>query len=369
MARNLLAVLCLAVLVAAPAVSAGGRTKIAVLDLKASGVDQTLAANLTAVVVGEVSKVKLFDVISRQEIMQMLNFEEERQQLGCTDASCLAEIGGALGVEYLVTGAVGKVGDLYLVNMQLIDIGKAKVENRAKREGDSEQMLVKETGSAARELLATLLEKNKGLLLVRTREEGASIFVGESLKGVSPLGVIDVPAGPHRVKVSKTGFVDWAREIEITPKQTETIEVTLIPSKEFVAEYEAKQGKLRIGAWISSALAVACGAAALGLFLYADQSYFPSNVDPKQKDCKAQGVDCPQSLRDAVKQNGKTYDSMIYATYGLEAAFGAAAVAALVLWLVGDDPDKYEDFRRAPEASVRIGVTPARGGGVMTLYF
>ena len=58
--------------------------------------------------------------------------------LGCTDAVCLAEIGGALGVEYLVTGNVGKVGNRFLVNLQLIDIRQIKVVNRVKRESGSE---------------------------------------------------------------------------------------------------------------------------------------------------------------------------------------------------------------------------------------
>ena len=49
------------------------------------------------------------------------------------------------------------------------------------------------------------------------------------------------------------------------PEGDVTIEVTLIPSQEFIAEYEARADGMRIGAWISTALAAACGAAALGL--------------------------------------------------------------------------------------------------------
>ena len=54
--------------------------------------------NLTAVLVTELSKLRVIEVISRQDIRQMLVHEQDKLALGCDDASCLAEIGGALGI-------------------------------------------------------------------------------------------------------------------------------------------------------------------------------------------------------------------------------------------------------------------------------
>jgi len=43
----------------------------------------------------------------------MLGFEQKKQLSGCTDTSCMVAIGGALGVDKIVTGTVGKLGESY----------------------------------------------------------------------------------------------------------------------------------------------------------------------------------------------------------------------------------------------------------------
>jgi hypothetical protein len=45
--------------------------------------------------------------------------------LGCTDAGCIAEVGGALGVDRVVHGSVGRVGSSLLVNLSSLDPRKA----------------------------------------------------------------------------------------------------------------------------------------------------------------------------------------------------------------------------------------------------
>ena len=69
-------------------------------------------------------------VISRDEIKSMLLHEQSKMLMGCDDESCLAEIGGALGVQYIVSGNVGRIGETYLLHLKLINIREAKVENR-----------------------------------------------------------------------------------------------------------------------------------------------------------------------------------------------------------------------------------------------
>ena len=75
------------------------------LDLEAKGVEKSTAETLTDIVTVSLKKLGgVFDVISRSDIQQMLNFEESKQLVGCTsNSSCLAEIGGALGVARVVT--------------------------------------------------------------------------------------------------------------------------------------------------------------------------------------------------------------------------------------------------------------------------
>lgn len=84
----------------------------------------------------ELNALGPFEAISNADVRRMLEFEAEKQKLGCdgTDASCLAEIGGALGAAYLVAGQVLKVEDTWLVQLQLFSIEAAKPMGRAARE-------------------------------------------------------------------------------------------------------------------------------------------------------------------------------------------------------------------------------------------
>lgn len=354
----------LSVLLYGAAAPAGEKVKIAVVDLTPIGTPEALAKNLTGAAVTELSRLHPLEVVSHEEILKMLSFEENRMMLGCTDAVCLAEIGGALGVDYLVTGNVGRVGDRLLVNLQLIDIRQIKVVSRIKRESATEGELLTAVSSGARELVSKVLSEKPGMLMLKVAEEGANVYLDDSLRGVTPIGVVELASGPHRLRVTKKGFVDWAKEVEISPEETQTVEITLIPSREYIESYESRHGSLRTWAWITSGSAVALGVAALGLFLYADQSYFPNEVEPYRKDCIELGRSCPDSLRDKVEQNGTTYDRMIYSVYALEALLVLSAGAALYCWLAGDDPDRYEQFRRA-----EVRLAPAPAGGFLSATF
>src|SRR5688572_20043634 len=112
----------------APANAGAAKKSLAVLDLVAKGVETDLAANLTDVVTVSLSKLGVFTVLSRADIQRMLEFEQNRQAVGCdSDTSCLAEIGGALGVALLVTGSLGKVGASHLINLTLVDTSAVTV--------------------------------------------------------------------------------------------------------------------------------------------------------------------------------------------------------------------------------------------------
>jgi hypothetical protein len=60
--------------------------------------------------------------------MQAILKEQGFQKSGaCTDEGCMVQMGEILGVQKLVTGSIGKIGSLYLVNARVIDIKTAKI--------------------------------------------------------------------------------------------------------------------------------------------------------------------------------------------------------------------------------------------------
>lgn len=131
--------LSLVVALALPAV-ATARTKVAVMDVKnVQGVAEGTATILTDILVSEVARYGL-EVVSKADITAIVGFEKEKTLLGCSDdSSCLAEIGGALGVDYMFTGQIGQIGSQYHLSFQLVDVRKARVAARSSRYAERDE--------------------------------------------------------------------------------------------------------------------------------------------------------------------------------------------------------------------------------------
>ena len=126
----------------ARAESTGLKThRIAVLDVQAqSSVPESMATGVLSLVVHDVRQRAVPAlVVGADEIRAMVGVEHQKQLLGCTEVSCLAEIGGALGAEKLVLGSLSRFGETYVLDLKLVDARTAKVlaegSARVKEEG------------------------------------------------------------------------------------------------------------------------------------------------------------------------------------------------------------------------------------------
>jgi hypothetical protein len=114
-----------------------------------------VAKLLSELMLSEVTRFGRFDAIGSSDIVAMLGLERKRQMMGCADNSaCLAEIGGALGADYLLTGQVGLLGTRYRVDLKLLDVKRARVMGR---EGDFAGQNEDALAAAVSTLVAKLL--------------------------------------------------------------------------------------------------------------------------------------------------------------------------------------------------------------------
>jgi TolB-like protein len=67
-----------------------------------------------------------FEVLSGSDLTEMISLEADKAAAGCSEADCLAEIAGALGAEFVVTGRVGKLGTLYVVKVSMLEPARAR---------------------------------------------------------------------------------------------------------------------------------------------------------------------------------------------------------------------------------------------------
>lgn len=138
------------------------RPSAAVLELQSKqGVGADVASLLADSLTVNLRKSGAFSrVVSTTELAATLGVEQQRQAANCDDASCLVEIAGALGVDLLVFGNVGKVGRLWLMNLKMVSARTGVSVSSVSRplEGDDETVLLLAMKDVVREMLLPLTE-------------------------------------------------------------------------------------------------------------------------------------------------------------------------------------------------------------------
>jgi TolB-like protein len=114
--------------------AAQDRPKLVVLDLTpAGGVEPAVTGALTEALTNEVAAKKLFEVVSSKDINTLMGVERQKAMMGCSEdqSACLAELSGALGAKFVMSGTVAKLGDAYQLTLQTLDSGKAQPIGRS----------------------------------------------------------------------------------------------------------------------------------------------------------------------------------------------------------------------------------------------
>lgn len=112
------------------------KPKMIVLELSAAGgVDETVAGALTESITAHVASRGLFDVLGAREVQTLLSVERQRELLGCNEdaGSCFAELAGALGARFVLSGTLARLGESYQLTLQMLDSRKAQTVARATR--------------------------------------------------------------------------------------------------------------------------------------------------------------------------------------------------------------------------------------------
>lgn len=76
------------------------------------------------------------------------------------------------------------------------------------------------------------VEVQNGFISVDTNPSGANVFIDGDLKGVTPLNNYPLKPGIHTIVISKFGYMDYTRSVNIEANKTFTISVTLIKVEE-----------------------------------------------------------------------------------------------------------------------------------------
>jgi hypothetical protein len=213
----------------------------------------------------------------------------------------------------------------------------------------------------------------RGTLQVRASEEEAVVFVNGAVVNQA-LSALSLPAGQHRLRVERAGFVPSERLIDVPRGSTAFVDVTLAPTAAYRADYAASASSRR-----SWALGIGLGGLVVASASTGYVSWNGSQVSDARDDfdsalatahraCRVDhSSDCDElaniaTIREEDLQGKKNRQLLGWLGVGV----GAAGIATgAVLWLTGKDPHRYEP---KPESDVfgAFDVTPwfsPAGGG------
>ncbi len=94
-------------------------------------------------------------VVTQAEIAALLGLERQKQLLGCEEASaasCMAELGGALGAEGLVVGNISKLGGSFLLDVKVVEVQTARTLALISKRVANEEALLNALAEGAREI-------------------------------------------------------------------------------------------------------------------------------------------------------------------------------------------------------------------------
>ena len=165
---------------------------LAVLPAQNVGLDESTAEIFNELFIAQLGSMAERRIITMRDIEAMLGFEQTKQAFDCSEMSCLAEIGGSLGVDELLYPRVTGIGDELMLSFTLMDVSKAEVLARSSITIDNDP---KEYIKASERVLADLW-KSAG-------------FTPAPAKPVAAAPVAEVDLAATDSKIAAPGTLSW----------------------------------------------------------------------------------------------------------------------------------------------------------------
>jgi hypothetical protein len=242
--------------------------RIAVWRFDALGIEPELVGRLETLFRMELERLAKQPMPSRREVERAVTTDQRE----CTgEEKCLGAIGKKLGVDVMVTGTVGALGDSYVLNIKAVDAGTAKQLTRIQSDPlrGSPDDLIEGVRVAAYKLLAP--DQLHGSIQIQTDLLGAEVQLDGKALGKTPLPQLGVLAkqqlGKHRLRVQATGYAPFEEDVEVRFQKVSQVVVRLLPSTRVIGTgriERVERQPLYMKTWFIIGVGVA--AAAIGAY-------------------------------------------------------------------------------------------------------
>lgn len=170
--------------------TANERPRVLVLDLAHVGVDAEAARLVSGIVASLAAENRDINVVTSADLRAMLDLEATTQALGCDATSCLAEVAGAVDASFIVYGDLGKLGERYVVTINLFEAAAGVGRGRRTVEAASLETMP----SVLRPALNNVLGPLGGIPLTDAMQPANAVdglaIAGGVITGVGTLGLV-----------------------------------------------------------------------------------------------------------------------------------------------------------------------------------
>jgi hypothetical protein len=243
---------------AALTLGAAPQVKLAAPGLAHVGVDDSVAAMFSQHFAQQL-ELNGVHVVAQQEIAALIGLERQKQLLGCSDGStnCVAEIGGALGVDGVITGTIAKLDNGYLVNLKIASSLDGSSMASVSRRGKSDGELVDWMTEIAPEIAAQL----------KAAKSGAPVGAVSASGGLRSKSWVPAVVGAAFLITGVALIINaYMVDHQIRSGDPQILNDPNAPTRLNAA---VSQGDLsQTLGWTAVAIAGACGATALGFYLF-----------------------------------------------------------------------------------------------------
>ena len=237
---------------------------LAIMGFEATNIDAAEVKILTDRLTTKMAQAGKFIIIERARMNEVL-VEQGFQQSGCVSSECAVEAGSMLGVEIIVTGSIGKLGDLYTMDVRAISVESGKIINQASRDCDECKISVvlrevipyianelSGTGGAAPAPIASTTAPIASTTapIVSTTVAALTASIGSiNFTEVLPADAMitlfsefskntltwdrqsniwgQIPVGEYKLNAQKDGYISFNKNIEIKENKEENIAIAI----------------------------------------------------------------------------------------------------------------------------------------------
>lgn len=225
---------------------------IAILELEGKNVPQTEASILSDKLRVELYKTNKFKIIERAQMDEVLA-EQGFQQTGCFSNECIVEVGRLIGVEQVIAGSIGKVGDIYFISIRLISVTEGTIINNVEEmiEGSINEVLKTGMTNIAYKLIADEPDAptpvTTGAVSISTIPSKARItFDGKDISQKTPALIDNLSEGSYPVHISLRGYLKVQRVVEVKAGETTDLKIQLQKIEKPQQQVVSEQSKYSI---------------------------------------------------------------------------------------------------------------------------